>query len=305
MAATTIPHIEIHVEFFLGVYLQIIIPLHVSGIWIPYYSSSPVESGSMGIGLNLALYMKAAVNRGLCRVVLNEREVFGDLARKICMDAGVSAETRILSPVDLGLGFGVSAGVLIAASLGSYLLAGRSSLKALQKAHSLEVENRTGLGDVIAEYTGGLAVRIKPGAPGIGYAYRIIPKEQVNLLVTTLGPTESTPLMLSRMNNEILELGGKLLREIIETEDISMFFEYSKTFTRKLFNYSYVDDLLRNTRGVINYYLKKSALVIWVEKEFAGEVSEYLKTRKLKTYSTTISQIGVTVAYSTKSPQKN
>jgi pantoate kinase len=277
--------------------LKIIIPSHVSGIWVPYYGTNSLESGSIGAGLNLSLYMEAYVVRGPCRVLLNNREVFNDLAEKICLETGLRTETKIISPIDLGLGFGVSAGILIAHALGSYLLANKPSLKALQKAHVLEVENKTGLGDVIAEYTGGLAIRVKPGAPGVGSAYRVIPREKLHLVITSLSEMESTPMMLSRMSRETVALGEKLLGKIIETEDVSMFFEYSRCFTSKLFNYELLNNVLSGLRGVIDYYLKKSALIIWVEKSYINDVIEVLNNRGFKTHYATISHMGVTVEY--------
>jgi Predicted archaeal kinase (sugar kinase superfamily) len=277
--------------------LKILIPLHVSGIWVPYYASSLLETGSIGVGLNLSLYMEAYTIRGTCKIIFNNREVFNDLAEIICSETGLNTETKIISPIDLGHGYGVSAGILIAHTLGSYIIANKPSLKALQKAHVLEVENKTGLGDVIAEYTGGLVVRVKPGAPGVGYAYRVIPREKPHLIVTSLSRQESTPLMLSRMSKEICSLGEKLLEKFIETEDISMFFEYSRYFTSRLFSYGQLSDLLSGLRGVIGYYLKKSALIIWIEEEYINDITETLTNRGFKTHYATISHTGVTVEY--------
>jgi len=84
-------------------------------------------------------------------------------------------------------------------------------LRALQRAHILEVKYKTGLGDVIAEYTGGFVIRVKPGAPGVGVAYRVPVKERVNLVLVEVGKGESTSTMLSRMSGEVISEGERLL----------------------------------------------------------------------------------------------
>jgi len=285
--------------------MKILTPLHVSGVWIPRYTSNPLETGSIGVGLNLALYSIGESRPGPCRIVFNEKSVLDKQAEIICREAGRAVETRIVSPVDLGEGFGVSANILITHTLGSYLQAGKPSLKALQLAHTLEVEYKTGLGDVIAEYTGGVAVRVEPGAPGVGRAYRLIPREYVNLLVVRTGLREDTGRMLSRMNKELLDYGVFLLNRFIETEDLRVFFESARLFTSRLFDYSLIQDVVESLKGVVDYYMKKSALIIWIEREYIDEAVSILEKRGYKPLSTTISHIGVTCVYSTKPPEKN
>ncbi|MEM4717912.1 MAG: kinase [Desulfurococcaceae archaeon] len=277
--------------------MRIKIPLHVSGIWIPHYSSSPVETGSVGAGLNISIYVESLVKRGPCKILLNNEEVFPRNANELCSELGVSVLSNINSPIRLGSGFGLSAAVFITHALGSYLLVGKPSIQALQRAHVLEVVNLTGLGDVISEYTGGFTVRARPGAPGIGYAYRVIPREQVSLLVAELGRCEDTSSMLKRMSTSMIEQGRAMLRRVIETEDLKTYFDHSREFTSRLYSYTLVDDILSKVKGVIGYYLKKSALVIWIEKEYVNDIVEILVNNGIRTHFASISQVGVTVDY--------
>jgi pantoate kinase len=285
-----------------GVHLKVITPLHVSGLWIPIYSDDPLKTGSIGAGINLSIYAVATGRRGSCRVLLNNREVFTQHSKVVCSGAGVDVESNIYTPLDLGLGFGVSAATLISHSVYSFTVAGKPFLKALQLAHKLEVEGRTGLGDVIAEYTGGLAIRVSPGAPGFGYAYRVIPRGDVRLLAVSIGVPEETPSMLSRMSTSLCEYGEVLLRKVVESEDLMVYFESSRLFTSRLFDYSIVERVVSGLNGIISYYLKKSALIMWVEREYIGEVIGELERKRLKPIPTTISQVGVLIAHTPNPP---
>lgn len=285
--------------------MKVLVPFHVSGIWIAKYSENPLETGSIGVGLNLALYAIGAGFTGLCRLVVNGFEVLREQVMEICNQTGQSVDVHAKTPVDLGKGFGVSAALLVIHSLISHIYAGKPSLQALQKAHALEVKYRTGLGDVIAEWFGGLVIRVKPGAPGVGFAYRIIPRYRVDLVVAELSKTESTSQMLSRITSDIYSTGEKLLNEVIETEDVYVFFENSRKYTSMLFDYTPVYSMLSDLRGIIGYYLKKSALVIWVEREFIDEVLSHIRNRGIRAFKTTISNIGVSVVYTSEPPKKN
>lgn len=274
------------------------VPLHVSGLWVPHYARDPVRAGSVGAGLNLALYLTGLTTLGgPCKIYYNGHDVLREQAAQVCAEVGLSVTTEVHSPVELGHGFGASAGAIIAHSVGANAIAGRTFLGALRRAHILEVSFRTGLGDVIAEYTGGFAVRVRPGAPGVGLAYRLCPRGAAELVVADLGPGEPTKAMLSRMGPRLYELGRGLLKEVVEGEDLATFFEASRRFTGELFDYGVAQRALGGLRGVVSYYLKKSALVIWVEREYVGEVLEGLRSRGVRAYRTTVSQVGVTLAH--------
>ena len=283
---------------------SVITPLHVTGIWVARLSDNPLEYGSIGAGLNLAMYVRAAGRKGPCRIILNGNSVLEEQSRFICNNGGVDITTNTYSPVKLGYGFGLSAALLISHALLVYSYSNRSLMRGLQEAHVLEVKYKTGLGDVLSEYIGGYAIRVKPGPPGIGVAYRIPLKEYISLVVVEMELFETTPSMLSRITSEIYEYGEKLLNEVILKEDLGVFFENARKFTSRIFDYSRVKELLAGIPGIIDYYLKKSALVVWVEREYLSEIREILEKRGVKIHTTTISPIGVTIVHSHESSEK-
>ncbi|ADV65049.1 pantoate kinase [Desulfurococcus mucosus] len=283
--------------------MRVKVPLHVSGLWIPFKSENPLETGSYGAGLNLDLYMEAEATAGDCGIRVNNETVLRDQSLEIC-SGGPGVSVGAYSPVSLGSGFGLSAGLLIAHALAAYRAKGLPSLRAFQVAHVLEVKYSTGLGDVLSEYTGGFAIRLKPGAPGVGVAHRVMLPENPVLVVGELPYREPTHMMLSRISSSLYSEAFSYYRRIVETEDLHEFFTYSQAFTRRIFDYSTVDKVLQGVKGVVSFYLKKAALVIWVEDEYALEVSELLGSKGVKVFTTRVSSRGVTVEYSTKSPAK-
>jgi pantoate kinase len=272
----------------------IIVPLHISGIWIPQYSDDYFATGSRGAGINISLYLYAKPVDGGCKAVLNGARVLDAQSREICSasaDIGVEAK----APFNLGSGFGISAALLISHSILANLHVNKPILQALQRAHLLEVKYRTGLGDVISEYLGGFVVRVRPGAPGIGEAYRILVKYPVTLVVSELNTFEPTPTMLSRLSREVIDEGEKLLERVLELQDLHTFFECANTFTRKLFDYAIADNIVQGVKGIVGFYRKKSALVLWVEREYVNDIVEKLHSFGLKAFVTTISPTGVQI----------
>lgn len=76
-------------------------------------------------------------------------------------------DIKIDSPLPLGCGFGLSgaASLATAYALNALLKLGKSEEELAMTAHVAEVENRTGLGDVCAQYHGGCLVKLKIGYP--------------------------------------------------------------------------------------------------------------------------------------------
>jgi len=141
--------------------------------------------------------------------------------------------------VPIGTGFGVSAACALGTSLGVTKALGLpfTFSHAASIAHHAEIEMKSGLGDVIAEVTGGLVVRIKEGAPGMGRTDRLILKEPYNnyyIISKTLGELETSqviddPLWKRRINQS----GHKLLNKLLIKPDIQNFLKLSRRFAEE------------------------------------------------------------------------
>lgn len=85
----------------------------------------------------------------------------------------VKIEHDIEIPIGFGLGSSGAAALSLSYALNQSLKVGLSAEHAAQIAHCAEIVCRTGLGTVIAEYTGGFETRTCAGAPGIGIIRKI------------------------------------------------------------------------------------------------------------------------------------
>ena len=277
---------------------QFRIPLHVSGFWAPRITGDPLHSGSIGAGLNLDVYLEA-INEGSdsCHIIYNGIYVLEEQAHETCRVIG-RVGVKATAPFKLGSGYALSAALLIAHSLaahsvykGSYILE-----KALELPHILEVKYKTGLGDVLAIHTGGFEIRAEPGAPGIGRAYRVIPFEKPCIVTAELPGGEDTPRMLSRIPSSEYGVVNEYLHSLLSNPSLGLFFNYSRSFTRRIFDYSLIDEALRDMGNAVHdYYRKKNVLIIWARRERAGEVVGKLRRYGFKPYTTSINYSGIII----------
>jgi pantoate kinase len=136
----------------------------------------------------------------------------------------------------LGSGFGASGGGALgcAYALNSIFDLGLLANQAAAVAHAAEVVNKTGLGDVIAQNTGGLVVRLEPGAPGIGKIDRIpVPPLKIDYVVR--GPI-STKEVLSdpAAMREINKAGEAAVKELLQRPTLKQFMKLSSRFTKQI-----------------------------------------------------------------------
>ena len=145
----------------------------------------------------------------------------------------VRVETELLMP--LGSGFGASgAGALSSAyALNQAFGLGLTANGVGAAAHVAEVVSGTGLGDVIAQNTGGLVVRLFPGAPGLGVVDRIpVPPQKVDCLVRGPLSTEkvlSDPGTMKEVNRE----GELALKELLKRPTLERFVSLSWEFAKR------------------------------------------------------------------------
>jgi len=135
--------------------------------------------------------------------------------------------------VPVGYGFGCSAAVALSLSiaLNDALKCKLSKIQVAQIAHDVEIECKTGLGDVLASYHGGFEVRIKPGAPGVGEVKKIDSKEKRDVIIICFNPI-STKKFLKEKISSINGLGGKMVSKLIESNDTEEFQDMSVKFAK-------------------------------------------------------------------------
>ena len=218
--------------------MRAFVPSHITGFFAACRKDDPILSGSVGCGLNLALGAETTVKHSdETTIKLNGEASDAPVSRYVVERLAKShVEVSTWLDMPLGTGFGASgAGALGAAySLNAYFDLGLTASQAGAVAHCADVVNKTGLGDVTAQNTGGLVIRLEPGAPGIGKLDRIpVPPLEVNYVVR--GPI-STRAILSNESvmKEVNKAGEVALEELLARPTLREFMRLSRCFTGRI-----------------------------------------------------------------------
>jgi pantoate kinase len=149
----------------------------------------------------------------------------------------LSAEITHESDLPIGVGFGASgAGALgTALALSSIISPELDFSSASQYAHHAEVVNHAGLGDVIAQTVGGVEIRTKAGAPGIGAVTKIpYPDDLTVLLAGSTGLHTKDVLTDPERRATINYVGDYLLDELSEKESLEKICKVSREFAASI-----------------------------------------------------------------------
>ena len=183
--------------------------------------------------------------------------------------------------VPVGYGFGSSAAVALSLSiaLNDALECKLSKIKVAQIAHDVEIECKTGLGDVLASYHGGFEIRDKPGAPGIGHVQKIALNE-ISIIMICFSPISTSKFIKERLP-QINGLGGKMVNKLLESKNYEHFQEMSLEFAK------YVDVMTPRMQKVVNELSKNNikcgialfgeTIFSMIPKEKENKVLEILK----------------------------
>ena len=157
-------------------------PSHITGFYSEVKNDSALNRGSLGAGVSIRKGVKTTVElydseRSNFIIRINGIDTKDAIVSKFVIIEflkrakkhyflNVSHEVQV--PIGYGIGTSGSAALSLAFALNDALSLGLSNRESAQIAHRAEIECKTGLGTVLSEYCGGLCVRIKGGAPGIG-----------------------------------------------------------------------------------------------------------------------------------------
>jgi len=219
---------------------------HLTGIFeIRDNSKGLLRKGSRGAGLS--------INRGVITTVRKTT----DPGYKIFFDGKTRPETEatvtkqiieLLLPktersnlriehifqVPLSSGYGASAAGAVgtAYAINDLLELGLTQLELFQIAHRAEVLMKSGLGDVIGLYQGGLEIRLREGAPGVG---ETIPFKNVDgwkVATVHLGTLPTSGVLSNHHKRKIVNNAARdVISELKLSPTFSNFIKQSVAFT--------------------------------------------------------------------------
>jgi len=223
-------------------------PCHITGFFqILDQPANSLYAGSRGAGVSLSrgvetiVKVKKALKSSL-QVRINgfasnsaevpKHVVDAFLSRfKEMENSEITVEHHTEVPIGAGFGTSGAAALSLALALNSAFGLDMSEIEAAQLAHIAEVECKTGLGTVIAETFGGVEIRVKPGAPGIGEIKHVPVPKGYALACLTFGSLSTRKFLTDEeIRKRINEVGGKLVDKLMEEPSVTNFLKFSRQF---------------------------------------------------------------------------
>ncbi|MEE8168771.1 MAG: pantoate kinase [Candidatus Hydrothermarchaeales archaeon] len=219
------------------------VPGHITGFFKPVKHREYLRYGSIGCGVVISkgVYTNVRVReaeKNALHIFIDGEEktcpVTEAVARDVLKLADGRYKAEIFHEVDIPIsqGFGSSA----AGALGTALCLSKALQLPLTLnhcggiAHRAEVRNKTGLGDVIAEYYGGLVVRLAPGAPGIGVIDKIPCEDYVVAWVVGEPLDTKTILLNKKKSKRISSMAEKSMESLFRYPNPENFLQASRRF---------------------------------------------------------------------------
>ncbi len=220
---------------------------HITGIFeIQDASDNPLEKGSRGAGFCI----KKGVQTEAQFIDSDDPIIFFNDVQKRPKEAAVTTAvieqlvelggTRSIQishtfEVPMSAGFGASASGALGTAfvLNELFQLELPRVKLFQIAHIAEVQNRSGLGDVIGLYQGGLELRIKAGAPGFGKTQSLKNDHSLQIATLHIGSIHTSSILSnSTYRGTINQAGHKFIETLIKDPSFTRFGELSEQFTK-------------------------------------------------------------------------
>lgn len=208
-------------------------PAHITGFFAPHLEKDARKSGSVGCGITLSHWARCEIG-GYGMTYRDKRVSCSVVERALEMLGLGGVGVRLSSEAPVGCGFGMSGAFALSASLAAcqHLRTPKTMREILTAAHCSEVECMTGLGDVVAQCTGGLVLRLKPGIPPFGEVDSI-PTFPTVISYVARGRMKTSEVLSEIDFSTIGRLGRQALRQMLKKPTLEQFFRLSRDFARE------------------------------------------------------------------------
>jgi pantoate kinase len=200
-----------------------------------------------------------------------------------------SAKVAHSSDLPVGCGYGTSGAGALSLAFATNEILGQpvKRLEAAQIAHVAEVEARTGLGTVASEFTGGVVVRLKPGAPGIGSTQRFRFGQELRVVSGSFGPFRKKRVLGNvSLSDRVNSCAENLVSRFLQKPDSERFVKLSRRFTECLsLKSARLDHAMRYlaSQGFMSSMMMLGeSLFCLVDEESVGKASKALTEARLK-----------------------
>jgi len=213
-------------------------PAHISGIFIIDIKKDPIHSGSMGAGVCLEDGAVTTVRKAE-KTTININGAVTDAATtlsaiKLLTPQPVLVETTLSIPICAGFGSSAAGALSTVLAVKEALSLNLTYYELARAAHTAEVTNRTGLGDVAGMICGGIDIRKHAGIPPVGSIDRILCRNEIISWVS-FGGISTRTVISDEIKKKSINKAGKLrLRELIKKPTLDNFFRQSLAFGKEI-----------------------------------------------------------------------
>ncbi|NLO30565.1 MAG: pantothenate kinase [Methanosarcina mazei] len=212
-------------------------PGHITGFFQIHEHNDPHRKGSTGCGivLNGGVTTEVKVGKSVenTEIFLNGKKVEGKTTRTVVemmTDEPVRVKSWAEIPVECGFGASGAGALGAAYALNRALSLNRTVNGLTEYSHVAEVVNRSGLGDVAAQSSGGVVIRLHPGGPQFGSVDRI-PAPEARVFCIVLGEISTDSVLADEAAAGKINAAGKAaMLELLKTPTLENFMHQAKNF---------------------------------------------------------------------------
>ena len=226
-------------------------PGHITGFFqICDESEELLKKGSRGAGVSVSKGVTTTVelkpsDTSSVQIIINGKEaehapvskavVRQFLDQRINQSYDIRVSHEVALPIGSGFGTSGAAALSLALAMNKATELKLTRLEAAQIAHIVEVEQKTGLGTVIAEFFGGIEIRSIAGGPGIGQIEKLPSSEEFQVVCLPFGPIATSKHLSSpRSRQQINERGGLLTDALRGNPTVTNLMDYSRDFAEHI-----------------------------------------------------------------------
>ncbi|MCK5661083.1 MAG: hypothetical protein KAH86_06955, partial [Methanosarcinales archaeon] len=215
-------------------------PAHITGFFQVFRDEDILHTGSCGCGITLAQGVTSIVttsnfakDKPSCVHIDGIPYTSGpavDCVEELA-PSGITVDISSCIPSGCGLGASGAGTLATVIAIDDVLKLDLGHDRLVQVAHSAEVRNSTGLGDVVAQATGGLVIRTRAGAPPFGICQRM-PCPPQKIAYVTMGEISTASVLSDGHAISAINAAGKnALKDFLQNPCFEMFMAQSKKFT--------------------------------------------------------------------------
>lgn len=219
---------------------KVFVPSHITGFFNIENNSNLLKNGSCGAGFLLdkgvITSIKSSKNDDISikingNVDLKNETIIREVLNILGIDSGLKITQTIQVPIGAGFGTSASSALGVAIGVNEVLNLGNEFTKSGQIAHLAEINLGTGLGDVIAEMSKGIVLRVKAGAPGYGEVI-FNNNEDIYIACKTFGEISTSriindPYYKKIINSKGLSLKDRLLDDFSLKNFLNLSYEFA------------------------------------------------------------------------------